>query len=88
MLLPSGRAAEGSSAAAMVSESSRWAGPGRSASASLKALRTTSGTVSGRSMRVFHFVTGRSMSTTLTYWWLSLCTRSSRTCPVIATIGA
>ncbi len=87
-LLASGWADEGSSAAAIVSDSSRWAGPGRSASASLKAFRTTSGTVSGRSMRAFHFVTGRSMSTTSTYWWLSLWTRSRRTWPVIATIGA
>ena len=87
-LFASGWADEGSSAAAIVSDSSRWAGPGRSASASLNALRTTSGTVSGRSMRAFHFVTGRSMSTTSTYWWLSLWTRSRRTWPVIATIGA
>ena len=84
----SGRIEEGSSAAAIVSESSRCVGPGRSASATLNALRTTSGTVSGRSMRAFHLVTGRSMSTTSTYWWLSLWTRSSRTWPVIATIGA
>ncbi len=73
-LAASGRIESGSSAAAMVSESSRWVGPGRSASASLKALRTTSGTVSGRSMRAFHLVTGRSMSTMSMYWWLSLCT--------------
>jgi hypothetical protein len=85
---PRGRIRAGSSAAAIVSDSSRCVGPGRSACASLKALRTTSGTVSGRSMRAFHFVTGRSMSTTSTYWWLSLWTRSSFTWPVIATMGA
>ena len=87
-LFGSGRLDDGRSAAAIVSDSSRCVGPGRSASASLNALRTTSGTVSGRSMRAFHLVTGRSTSTTSTYWWLSLWTRSSRTWPVIATIGA
>ena len=87
-LRPRGRMEDGSSAAAIVSDSSRCVGPGRSASATLNALRTTSGTVSGRSMRAFHLVTGRSMSTTSTYWWLSLCTRSRRTWPVMATIGA
>ena len=41
------------------SGSSRWVEPGFSDSATLKALRTTSGTISGLETRAFHFTTGR-----------------------------
>ena len=45
------------------SGSSRWVAPGFSDSATLKALRTTSGTISGLVTRAFHFVIGRKSST-------------------------
>ena len=43
--------------------SSSWVAPGFSASASMKALRTTSGTTSGSDARALHFVIGRMTST-------------------------
>ena len=50
--------------AAMTSSgSSRWVAPGFSDSATLKALRTTSGMISGLATRAFHFVMGRNSST-------------------------
>jgi hypothetical protein len=45
------------------SGTSTWHAPGFSASASLNALRMTSGITSGISVRVFHFVIGRKCST-------------------------
>ena len=41
------------------SGSSRWVAPGFSDSATLNALRTTSGMISGLETRAFHFTTGR-----------------------------
>ena len=56
-----------SSGAAMTSSgSSRCVAPGFSASATLKAFRTTSGMLSGSATRAFHFVIGRMTSTTST----------------------
>ncbi len=52
-----------------------WHAPGFSSSATLNALRTTSGMTAPVSICVFHFVKGRNASTMSTYWWDSLCRR-------------
>ena len=53
---------EASSGRAMTSSgNSRWVAPGFSDSATLKALRTTSGTISGLDTRAFHLTTGLRM---------------------------
>ena len=70
------------------SGSSRCVAPGFSDSATLNALRTTSGTISALETRAFHFVIGRNSSIRSMYWWLSLCIRSTSACPVRATSGA
>ena len=57
----SGRAS--TSAAMTSSGSSRCVAPGFSDSATLKALRTTSGMISGLVTRAFHLVIGRNSST-------------------------
>ena len=57
-----GPAATASSGRAITSSgSSRWVAPGFSDSATLKALRTTSGTISGLETRAFHLTIGRRM---------------------------
>ena len=58
------------------SGSSRCVAPGFSDSATLNALRTTSGMISGALTRAFHFVIGCMRPTMSMYWWDSLCIRS------------
>src|SRR5579875_23502 len=70
------------------SGSSRCVEPGFSDSATLNALRTTSGTISGLETRAFHFTTGRRMPIRSMYWCDSLCIRSRSDWPVSATRGA
>ena len=70
------------------SGSSRWVEPGFSDSATLNALRTTSGTISGLETRAFHFMTGRRTPIRSMYWCDSLCIRSRSDWPVSATSGA
>ena len=70
------------------SGSSRWVEPGFSDSATLNALRTTSGTISGLETRAFHFTTGRMIPSRSMYWCDSLCIRSRSDWPVSATSGA
>ena len=70
------------------SGTSMWHAPGFSDSASLNALRITSGTTAETSSRVFHLVRGRIDSTMSTYWCDSLWIRSRPAWPVIATSGA
>ena len=65
-----------------------WVAPGFSPSASLKALRTTSGMIAGSDSRAFHFVIGRITRTRSMYWCDSLCMRSRSPWPVSATSGA
>ncbi len=68
---------EASSSSAITSSgSSRWVAPGFSDSATLNALRTTSGTITGEEIRAFHFTTGRRIPIRSMYWWDSLCIRS------------
>ncbi len=62
--------------------------PGFSDSATLKALRTTSGMISGLDRRAFHLVIGAMIETTSMYWCDSLCMRSRSPWPVSATSGA
>ena len=69
------------------SGSSRWVAPGFSDSATLNALRTTSGTISGLDTRAFHLTTGRMIASRSMYWCDSLCIRSRSDCPVSATSG-
>ena len=76
------------SAAITSSGSSMCVDPGFSASATLKALRTTSGMIAGSPTRAFHFVMGRMISRTSMYWCDSLCIRSRSPCPVSTTTGA
>ncbi len=70
------------------SGNSRWVEPGFSDSATLNALRTTSGTISGLETRAFHFTTGRMIASRSMYWCDSLCIRSRSDWPVSATSGA
>jgi hypothetical protein len=58
------------------SGSSTCVDPGFSASASLNALRITSGMIAGSPTRAFHFVIGRMSDGTSMYWCDSLCMRS------------
>ena len=62
--------------------------PGFSDSATLNALRTTSGMIEASVRRAFHLVIGRMTSTTSMYWCDSLCIRSRSAWPVRATSGA
>ena len=87
-IVASGTEPSSTVSSATSSGSSRWHAPGFSASATLNALRTASGMIEAISSRVFHFVIGRNMSTTLTYWCDSLWIRSRPACPVMATTGA
>ena len=57
------------SAAMTSSGSSSIVAPGFSDSATLKALRTTSGMMSGEVTRAFHFVIGRNRPTRSMNWW-------------------
>src|SRR3954449_7547488 len=70
------------------SGSSMCVAPGFSDSATLNALRTTSGMIAASARRAFHFVIGRITSTMSMYWCDSLCIRSRSACPVRATKGA
>ena len=80
---------DASSSIAMTSSgSSRCVAPGFSDSATLNALRTTSGMISGLVTCAFHFVIGRMTSTRSMYWCDSLCIRSRSDWPVRATSGA
>ena len=76
------------SAAITSSGSSMWVAPGFSASATLNALRTTSGMIAGSDRRAFHFVIGRITRSRSMYWCDSLCMRSRSPWPVSATSGA
>jgi hypothetical protein len=62
-----GSGAASSSIAMTSSGSSRCVAPGFSDSATLNALRTTSGMISGLATRAFHFVIGRMMSSRSMY---------------------
>ena len=65
-----------------------WVAPGFSVSATLNALRTTSGMIAGSCSRAFHLVIGRMIRMTSMYWCDSLCIRSRSPWPVSATSGA
>ena len=84
----SGLVASSASMAMTSSGSSTCVAPGFSASATLKAFRTTSGMMAGSDRRAFHLVMGRMTLTTSTYWCDSLCIRSMPAWPVRATSGA
>jgi hypothetical protein len=56
----------------MSSGTARYTAPGRSVCASLKALRTISGTEPGVVTSADHLVTGANMATRSTLWWDSL----------------
>ena len=73
---------------AMFSGNSMKAAPGFSVCATLKALRTTSETISGSRICVAYLVIGWNMFTRSRIWWLSLCRRVVAPCPAMATIGA
>ena len=62
--------------------------PGFSVSATLNALRTTSGMIAGSDRRAFHLVIGRMRLRMSMYWCDSLCIRSRSPWPVSATSGA
>ena len=62
--------------------------PGFSVSATLNALRTTSGMTSASRIWVAYFVIGRKRLTRSRCWWLSLCMRVVAACPAMATTGA
>ena len=62
--------------------------PGFSDSATLNALRTTSGMIAASDRRAFHFVIGRITRSRSMYWCDSLCMRSRSPWPVSATSGA
>ena len=72
----------------MSSGSSIWQAPGFSVVASLQALRTISGMLSGFTTMWAHLVIGRNMPTTSIAWWLSLCRRLLSAWPVSARTGA
>src|SRR5262245_18316963 len=84
----SGTCSSPTSASARSSASSMWQAPGFSAVASLNALRTTSGMLSGCQTACAHLVTGLNMLTTSMAWWLSLWSLLLSACPVMTTIGA
>ena len=83
-----GSGAASISASITSSGSSMWVAPGFSPSATLNALRTTSGMMFASEMRAFHFVIGRITRIRSMYWWDSLCMRSRSPWPVRATSGA
>ena len=66
------RGAPSAASRATSSGTSTWQAPGFSDSASLNALRITSGITAPVSTRVFHLVSGRRWSTMSTRWWDSL----------------
>ena len=70
------------------SGSSMCVAPGFSPSATLNALRTTSGMMLASDRRAFHLVIGRMTRSRSMYWCDSLCIRSRSPCPVSATSGA
>ena len=70
------------------SGSSMCVAPGFSPSATLNALRTTSGMISASCTRAFHLVIGRMTRGRSMYWCDSLCMRSRSPWPVSATSGA
>ena len=76
------------SAAITSSGSSMCVAPGFSSSATLKALRTTSGMIAASERRAFHLVIGRITRSRSMYWCDSLCMRSRSPWPVSATSGA
>jgi hypothetical protein len=71
-----GRGAASISFSITSSGSSMWVAPGLPPSATLKALRTTSGMIRGSLTRAFHLVIGRMTRSRSTYWCDSLCIRS------------
>jgi hypothetical protein len=75
-------------ASAMFSGKSMKQQPGFSVCATLKALRTTSATMSGERIWVAYLVIGWKRFTRSRIWWLSLCMRVVAPCPAIATTGA
>ena len=77
-----------SSAPATFSGRARKLAPGFSASATLNALRTTSGMISGARISVLYFEIGSKRFTRSRIWWLSLCIRVVAPCPAMATTGA
>ena len=77
-----------SAAAITSSGSSMCVAPGFSASATLNALRTTSGMIAASDRRAFHLVIGRITRSRSMYWCDSLCMRSRSPWPVSATSGA
>ena len=83
-----GSGSSSTSAAITSSGSSMWVAPGFSPSATLKALRTTSGMIAGSVTRAFHLVIGRITRSRSMYWCDSLCIRSRSPWPVSATSGA
>ena len=70
------------------SGSSTSTAPGFSVSATLKALRTISGILSGCRTVCAHFVMGRNMETESMFWWLSLWSRAVSAWPMMQTSGA
>ena len=72
----------------MFSGKSMNAAPGFSVCATLKALRTISGTISGSRICVAYLVIGSNRLTRSRIWWLSLCSRVVAPWPAMATIGA
>ncbi len=76
------------SISAMFSGKSMNVAPGFSVCATLKALRTISGTICGSRICVEYFVIGWKSCTRSRIWWLSLCRRVVAPWPAIATTGA
>ena len=74
--------------AAILQGRSMWQAPGFSLSAYLKAMRTTSFTVSGFTTCLLRFVIGVNIVTRSRYWWDVRCIRSVPTWPVMAISGA
>ncbi len=73
---------------AMFSGKSMKQQPGFSVCATLNALRTISGTISGSRIWVEYLVIGWKRFTRSRIWWLSLCRRVVAPWPAIATSGA
>ena len=62
--------------------------PGFSVCATLNALRTISGTISGSRICVAYLEIGANRFTRCRIWWLSLCIRVVAPWPAMPTIGA
>src|SRR5689334_21794921 len=73
---------------ATFSGKSMKAPPGFSVWATLKALRTISGVISGVTTCVLYLLMGAKRLTRSRIWWLSLCRRPVEPWPAMATIGA